>query len=81
MCNKKILERWFVYVYCESLTEWRYVKEFVHSDFGRTVPNLGTLLNTTADILELDVEVRDLKFSFKLDIYLGISVPRVRLYV
>lgn len=33
-----------------------YVKEFVHGDFGRTVPNLGTLLNTNADILELDVE-------------------------
>ncbi|GFR02467.1 tRNA pseudouridine synthase Pus10 [Trichonephila clavata] len=33
-----------------------YVKEFVHGDFGRTTPNLGTLLNTTADILELDVE-------------------------
>jgi len=33
-----------------------YVKEFVHGDFGRTIPNLGTLLKTTADILELDVE-------------------------
>ncbi|GFS76017.1 tRNA pseudouridine synthase Pus10 [Nephila pilipes] len=33
-----------------------YVKEFVHGDFGRTTPNLGTVLDTTADILELDVE-------------------------
>ncbi|XP_015922078.1 tRNA pseudouridine synthase Pus10 [Parasteatoda tepidariorum] len=33
-----------------------YVKEFVHSDFGRTTPSLGTLLETEADILELDVE-------------------------
>ncbi|GBN52232.1 Putative tRNA pseudouridine synthase Pus10 [Araneus ventricosus] len=33
-----------------------YVKEFVHGDFGRTWPSLGTLLNTNADILELDVE-------------------------
>ncbi|GIY95708.1 tRNA pseudouridine synthase Pus10 [Caerostris extrusa] len=33
-----------------------YVKEFIHGDFGRTSPSLGTLLDTTADILELDVE-------------------------
>ncbi|XP_035217869.1 tRNA pseudouridine synthase Pus10-like [Stegodyphus dumicola] len=33
-----------------------YVKEFVHGDFGRTSPNLGMLLDTEADILELDVE-------------------------
>lgn len=33
------------------------MKEFVHGDFGRTVPSLGTLLDTSADILELDVEV------------------------
>ncbi|XP_032228200.2 tRNA pseudouridine synthase Pus10 isoform X2 [Nematostella vectensis] len=34
-----------------------YVKEFVHGDFGRTKPNLGTLLGVESDILELDVEV------------------------
>lgn len=35
-----------------------YVKEFVHSDFGRTVPNLGALLsNRQLDILTLDVLV------------------------
>ena len=35
-----------------------YVKEFVHSDFGRTVPNLGTLLaHRQLDILALDVLV------------------------
>lgn len=33
-----------------------YVKEFVHGDLGRTVPNLRTLLGLPrADILELDV--------------------------
>ncbi|KAG8192038.1 hypothetical protein JTE90_025304 [Oedothorax gibbosus] len=42
-----------------------YVKEFAHSDFGRTVPNLGTLLNTTADILELDVESIELEWPPK----------------
>ena len=35
----------------------RYVKEFVHGDFGRTKPSLGTLLHMETDILELDVEV------------------------
>lgn len=37
-----------------------YIKEFVHGDFGRTKPNIGSLLNRTADILELDVEVSHL---------------------
>jgi tRNA pseudouridine synthase 10 len=32
-----------------------YVKEFVHGDFGRTVPSLGDMLNCEADILQLDV--------------------------
>ena len=32
-----------------------YVKEFVHGDFGRTVPSLGSLLKCEADILQLDV--------------------------
>lgn len=34
-----------------------YIKEFVHGDFGRTKPNLGALMETEVDILELDVEV------------------------
>ncbi|CAH3171507.1 unnamed protein product [Porites evermanni] len=36
-----------------------YIKEFVHGDFGRTKPNLGQLLNTETDILQLDVESVD----------------------
>lgn len=32
-----------------------YIKEFVHGDFGRTEPNVGTLLGCDADILSLDV--------------------------
>ena len=28
-----------------------YVKEFVHGDLGRTVPSIGGLLETEADIL------------------------------
>lgn len=37
-----------------------YIKEFVHGDFGRTKPNLCDLMNTDADILELDVESVDI---------------------
>ena len=37
-----------------------YVKEFVHGDFGRTEPSIGTLLKTRADILQLDVTAVDL---------------------
>lgn len=37
-----------------------YIKEFVHGDLGRTQPNVGTILNKPADILQLDVtEVYD----------------------
>lgn len=32
-----------------------YIKEFVHGDFGRTQPNIGTLLGCDADILSLNV--------------------------
>lgn len=32
-----------------------YVKEFVHGDFGRTNPSLGSLLGCETDILQLDV--------------------------
>jgi len=38
-----------------------YIKEFIHGDLGRTVPNLGTLLNCEADILQLDVIDIDMK--------------------
>ena len=35
-----------------------YIKEFVHSDFGRTQPNLAAILgNCSADIIQLDVMV------------------------
>lgn len=32
-----------------------YIKEFVHGDLGRTVPSIGSLLDSEADILQLDV--------------------------
>lgn len=35
-----------------------YIKEFVHSDFGRTTPSLKDVMNTgILDILTLDVQV------------------------
>jgi tRNA pseudouridine synthase 10 len=39
-----------------------YVKEFVHGDLGRTMPNVGSLLQCDADILQLDVLEIDLDF-------------------
>jgi tRNA U54 and U55 pseudouridine synthase Pus10 len=33
----------------------RYVKEFVHGDFGRTVPSICSMLGKRADIFQLDV--------------------------
>ena len=33
-----------------------YIKEFINGDFGRTMPNLGTILQCECDILQLDVE-------------------------
>ena len=52
----------------EPSTAARYVKEFVHGDFGRSQPNLGTLLNADCDIVTLDVTVSgtDLFTSFNL---------------
>nr|XP_045003522.1 tRNA pseudouridine synthase Pus10 isoform X2 [Jaculus jaculus] len=44
-----------------------YIKEFVHGDFGRTKPNIGSLMNITADILELDVESVDVDWPPALD--------------
>lgn len=32
-----------------------YIKEFIHSDLGRTNPSLMSILNTQCDILQLDV--------------------------
>ncbi|OMJ84333.1 hypothetical protein SteCoe_14557 [Stentor coeruleus] len=48
-----------------------YIKEFVHSDFGRTTPSINKLLGCKTDILQLDVlglgwdleEVKDLLTS------------------
>lgn len=40
-----------------------YIKEFVHGDLERTIPNVGMLLGAEADIIQLDV----LKLYEKLD--------------
>ncbi|KFD46472.1 hypothetical protein M514_12645 [Trichuris suis] len=36
-----------------------YIKEFVHGDFGRTVPNVSDFLGVAVDLLELDVQSVD----------------------
>lgn len=50
---------------CEAGT---YVKELCHSDFGRTKPNLATLLpNCVADIISLDVTEVNLDWPKRID--------------
>ncbi|KAK2161855.1 hypothetical protein LSH36_108g01106 [Paralvinella palmiformis] len=46
-----------------------YIKEFVHGDFGRTVPNLGRILDAECDILELSVEAVELDWPHQLEEY------------
>jgi tRNA U54 and U55 pseudouridine synthase Pus10 len=40
---------------CLLTSAGTYIKEFVHGDLGRTVPSVGSLLDSEADILQLDV--------------------------
>ena len=51
-----------------STSAGMYIKEFVHSDFGRTSPSLADLLGcpgARCDILQLDVlEVEDVEYPF-----------------
>lgn len=53
------------------------MKEFVHSDFGRTCPSVGTLLGFELTdglaILELDVEAVDLEWPPKNGEAVGIK--------
>lgn len=43
-----------------------YIKEFVHGDFGRTLPNLSSLIpDCDTDLIELDVTVSIARFSRK----------------
>jgi len=46
-CHSAILEVW--------ASAGTYIKEFVHGDLGRTLPNIGSILNKEVDILQLDV--------------------------
>lgn len=39
-----------------------YIKEFIHGDLGRTKPNFASLIDSSADILQLDVLDIDLDF-------------------
>jgi tRNA pseudouridine synthase 10 len=58
LTRNKIIHRVFLhqlndyYFICFLMTSaGTYVKEFIHSDLGRTQPNIGSLLNCKADIL------------------------------
>eukprot|EP00854_Cymbomonas_tetramitiformis_P009377 gene9377-11111_t len=39
-----------------------YIKEFVHGDFGRTAPSIGSLIGCETEILQLDVIHVDMEF-------------------
>ncbi len=39
-----------------------YIKEFIHGDLGRTTPNFSELMQSSADILQLDVLEVELDF-------------------
>mmetsp|Transcript_5689 Transcript_5689/g.6728 ORF Transcript_5689/g.6728 Transcript_5689/m.6728 type:complete len:487 (+) Transcript_5689:194-1654(+) len=54
-----INDHFFILRLCASAGT--YIKEFVHGDRGRTMPNVGSLLGCEADILQLDVESLVLK--------------------
>ena len=43
-------QRRYFYIYLGT-----YIKEFVHGDMNRTLPNVGSLLGKGVDILQLDV--------------------------
>lgn len=50
---EQINDHWFIFdIETQAGT---YIKEFIHGDLGRTLPNLGTLLHSRLDILQLDV--------------------------
>ncbi|XP_053568618.1 LOW QUALITY PROTEIN: tRNA pseudouridine synthase Pus10 [Bombina bombina] len=53
--------------YVDEHHYFHYIKEFAHGDFGRTNPNIGSIMKTTADILELDVESVDVDWPPALD--------------
>lgn len=44
-----------------------YIKEFVHGDFGRTKPNVSSILGKETDILALDVEEVALQWPPSID--------------
>ena len=51
------VENFFVFKLSLCTQAGTYVKEFVHGDFGRTTPNLCSILGCDVDIIALDVEV------------------------
>ena len=51
---------------------FQYVKEFIHGDFGRTVPCVADLMGlcpNDVDIIELDVEDIDLDWPPESEAY------------
>ncbi|CAL4123594.1 unnamed protein product, partial [Meganyctiphanes norvegica] len=44
-----------------------YIKEFVHGDLGRTVPNVGSIIGCEVDIIALDVEKVELDWPTRIE--------------
>ncbi|THD22169.1 putative tRNA pseudouridine synthase Pus10 [Fasciola hepatica] len=56
-------ELFILHIHCAAGT---YVKEFVHGDLGRSVPNLSSLIGRQLDLLALDVCAIDLDWPPRL---------------
>ncbi|KAF2880018.1 hypothetical protein ILUMI_26139 [Ignelater luminosus] len=45
-----------------------YIKEFIHGDFGRTKPSIGTIIDDEVDIIALDVVAVNLDWPKEIDV-------------
>lgn len=45
-----------------------YIKEFVHGDFGRTKPSIGTIIDDEVDIIALDVVAVNLDWPKEINV-------------
>lgn len=44
-----------------------YIKEFIHGDFGRTIPSISSIIGQDIDIVALDVNAIDLQWPPEVD--------------
>ncbi|XP_039264701.2 tRNA pseudouridine synthase Pus10-like [Styela clava] len=63
---KFIPKEYIFFKLCMTTQAGTYVKEFVHGDFGRTIPHVGILIGADTDILSLDVVSVNLEWPLSL---------------